>query len=368
MSNEFFNQDQQPQTLSLKVDGGFKCSSCGANMSYDADTQKLTCAYCGVVKEIEKDTNVTERDFAELELHKFDTTDNIKTITCQNCGATEILKQDAVAAKCPFCDSPLVVDTQDIDLVKPDSMIPFAFGQDKAKEYCSKWLKKRWFATREFKRIFKLHVPQGIYYPIWTFDSQTLTHYYGRLGKTYTTHRRDSKGNTHTETHIRWFNVNGSRQDSFDDVIINASTFIEDKTIFDLQPFPRQSYVVYSNEYLAGYLANRYTVDPFSAFGSAQEKMRNFIKTRIVNSYNADHVDYLNLDVNHLSKSFKSTYVPVYMSKTKYKEKLYHQFINGATGKIVGKYPKSVVKILSVVLVALGIVGALVYLFLKYGN
>lgn len=63
-----------------------------------------------------------------------------------------------------------------------------------------------------------------------TFDSTTDTVYAGRLGKTYTTTRRDSKGNTHTEVKIRYFNVSGTRPNYFDDVTVNGGRTISDKT------------------------------------------------------------------------------------------------------------------------------------------
>lgn len=368
MEKSFNEQENFAKQQNVAIEGEFKCPSCGANMAFDPTVNQLRCDYCGTVKDVVRDTNVQERDFADLSAHVFGSADQVKTISCSNCGATEILQKDAVALKCPFCDSPLVVDSEELNLVKPDSLVPFAFDGESAKQRCSQWLKKRFFAPKSFKNIFNLKIPQGVYYPIWTFDASTSTDYDGRLGKTYTTTRTDSKGNTRTETHVRWFNVHGTRHDAFDDIVVNASKHVDDKTMEKLQPFPKDKYVVYSNEYLAGYFANLYTVDPFNAFKTAEEKMRASIRQRIISSYNADREGYLNLFVSYISKSFKSMLVPIYMTSTKYKEKWYSQYINGATGKIVGKYPKSVGKILSVVLLGLGIVGALVYLIVRYGN
>ena len=354
-TNEFDVKQQK-----LELDDAFKCPSCGANIEFDPDNDSLSCPYCGFSKQIERNTNVVERDFADFETHVYNSNDCVKTISCQNCGATEILIQDTVATKCPFCDSPLLVKEEKIDSLKPDSMVPFEFGEDKAKEYCTNWLKKRFYASSIFKKAFKLTNPKGIYYPIWTFDANTTTHYDGKLGKVCTKTTRDSKGNTHTTTYVKWFYVNGTRNDVFDDLVINASKYVDDKTMSKLLPFPQDKYVVYSNEYLAGYFANRYTIDPYTAFKSASERMQEYIRKNIVASYHADRVAYLNLNTTHNSKSFKSMYVPIYVTGTKYKEKLYSQYVNGSTGRVTGNFPKSVFKITLTVILGLALLALLV--------
>ncbi len=358
VENQYFSEDKKKVKKSV---GDFKCGGCGANLVYDPNTHKLVCNHCGFTQNIEINTFVAERDFSELSAHKFGQDDKVKTVTCTNCGATEILKNDEIASRCPFCSSPLVVNESEIDSVKPDSLIPFMFDSKRAKEHCNNWIKSRWFAAHAFKKELKLNNPNGIYYPIWTFDSHTMTTYQGRLGKTYTTTHTDSKGHVHTTTHVRWFNVDGTRKNYFDDIIINASGFVEDRTISKLMPYPQNLYTVYSNEYLAGFLANHYTVDPFTAFKTAEDRMRETIKQEIIRSYNADRVDYLNMNMVHNQKSFKSMFVPIYLTGAKYKEKFYRQYINGATGKILGAYPKSIFKISLVILLILGLIGVIAY-------
>lgn len=363
MKKNFETKEQR-----LEIESEFKCPSCGANMTYEPENKQLKCDYCGATKKIEHDTNVVERDFSELFEHFYEEGDSVRSICCENCGATEIVRDNTLSMKCPFCDSPLVLKKDQIKLVKPDSIIPFAIDAQNAKQRCLQWLKKRFFAKKAFKDNLKLKVPNGIYYPIWTFDANTFTNYDGMLGKTYTVTRRDSKGNTHTETRIKWFSVKGTRRDYFDDMVINASSYIDDTTMTKLQPFAKEQFVLYSNEYLAGYVANTYTVDPYSAFDSAQVKMKDAIRQRIISHYNADRVNYLNMDMILSHKTFKSAFVPIYVTGAKFKEKWYAQYMNGATGKIVGKYPKSVIKILLTILLALGIIGGIILLLIYYGG
>jgi hypothetical protein len=59
--------------------------------------------------------------------------------------------------------------------------------------------------------------------------------------------------------------------------------------------------------------------------------------------------------------------LPVYIGNFKYKSKLYNFYVNGSTGKVHGKTPKSFWKIFSVVLVSIAVavgVGLLATCFL----
>lgn len=344
----------------------FKCAGCGANMRYEPSAQKLVCDHCGSEVDIAADTNVTERDFSELEEHRWAEA-GLKTVRCDNCGATETVKGDEIATVCPFCSSPLVLEEHCFDGVKPDSLIPFSLDRQKGLEACKKWLKKRFFAPSKFKKNINVTTIRGVYYPVWTFDSTTDTVYAGRLGKTYTTTRRDSKGNTHTEVKVRYFNVSGTRRNYFDDVTVNGGAFVSDKNLSKLQPFPQNRYVVYSSEFLAGFFANNYTVDPYTAFKTAEDRMRETIRRQIIASYNADVVDYLNMSMNHVGKSFKYMLMPVYITATKYRDKLYNQYVNGCTGKITGSAPVSPLKVSVVSLLGAAVIAGVVLLLKFFG-
>lgn len=179
--------------------------------------------------------------------------------------------------------------------------------------------------------------------------------------------RRDSKGNTHTEVKVRYFNVSGTRRNYFDDVTVNGGAFVSDKNLSKLQPFPQNRYVVYSSEFLAGFFANNYTVDPYTAFKTAEDRMRETIRRQIIASYNADVVDYLNMSMNHVGKSFKYMLMPVYITATKYRDKLYNQYVNGCTGKITGSAPVSPLKVSVVSLLGAAVIAGVVLLLKFFG-
>ncbi len=76
----------------------FKCAGCGANMRYEPSAQKIVCDHCGSEVDIAADTNVTERDFSELEEHRWAEA-GLKTVRC----ATAAQRRPSRGTRLPPC-------------------------------------------------------------------------------------------------------------------------------------------------------------------------------------------------------------------------------------------------------------------------
>ncbi len=334
--------------VGISKSNSFVCPSCGGMLKFDAETQKLKCEHCDCTVDVVMSSDVTERDFEELTRdHEWQT--DVKIIRCEHCGAEMVLRKNEIATKCVFCGAPNIVDESEFHGVKPDSMIPFQFTQAEAVTRCLNWLKKRVYAPRKFKKTMDIETVKGAYYPIWTFDSTMETHYSGRLGKYYYVTVRKN-GRTYQERRIRWFQVSGTDQQVFDDVLVSGSKRITNTELQKLGSFDQRAYVKYDDKILAGNFAIHYDVDPFTAFREAEARMQAFIRNKIVQSYGADVVGNLSMDMRHLGKSFKYLMLPIYICTERYKQKVYRQYINGLIGKISGKTPLSWLKILLTVL------------------
>ena len=296
----------------------------------------------------------------------------VSAYRCENCGATSVLSRTALATTCPFCSSPVVLDEKTTGLVRPDSLVPFELSVDEAATVLSAWRKRKFFAPNTFRKNTKASSIKGVFTPVWTFDADTVSSYDGRLGKHRTrTVRRNGK--TYTESYTEWFHVSGQMPAVFDDVMIAGSNNIHAQYFRDAQTVNKNKYVVYSDEYLHGYLADNYTVEPSKAYESAKRVMDSAIRDKIVAKYNADEVGTLNVHTTMLSKSFKYMLFPVYVATTKYKGKVYNQYVSGfwsnrdkKKANVCGTFPKSPVKIVAVVLAGLLVVGGIIAL-IAYG-
>lgn len=342
---------------------GYKCPSCGAQMTFSPEKQALVCGHCGTEKEVDFSDDVRERSFEEL----FDSkpwNGEIKVVQCQNCGAKEVLDKNEISTKCPFCGSSSVLELSEVGGIKPDTAIPFKISEKQARGSCLKWIKSRFFSPSKFKKDVRLNEIKGCYCPVWTFDSDTVAVYSGRLGKHYT-ETRIVNGKTVTVTKTRYFNVSGQMRTMFDDIYVKGSEAVNENYLQRIQPYDMNTYVKYDDKMLAGYAANHYTVEPLEAWQTAEARMKGYFRNEIVRKYNADEVASLSISLIHQSRSFKYLMLPVYISAVNYKDKLYNQYINGVSGKVAGSVPKSIVKIgLTVLLGIAAIVG--IYLLMKF--
>ena len=296
--------------------------------------------------------------------------DEVAVYRCANCGATSVLSRTTLATTCPFCASPVVLDEKAMGLVRPDSLVPFELSVKDAVSQLSVWKKRKIFAPNKFRKHTKEKSIKGVFVPVWTFDADTVSHYSGTLGKHRTrTVRRNGK--TYTETYTDWFHVSGDINVAFDDVMIAGSNNVESKYFSEVKRIDKSKYVVYGDEYLAGYIADNYTVEPTQAYASAKNIMDKAIRDRIVSRYNADVVGTLNVKTIETSKSFKYMLFPVYVAATKFNGKVYNQYVSGfwsdrekRKAGVSGKFPKSPWKVLLTVLAAVAAAVGLVFLLM----
>ena len=131
---------------------------------------------------------------------------------------------------------------------------------------------------------------------------------------------------------------------------------------------------MYSNEFLAGYIADHYTLEPLDAFSQAKMQMEQKIRRDILWRYGADVEGTLNVEMRFLSKSFKYMMVPVYVAATKYNKKVYNQYVSGIFSddkqhsKVCGKAPVSPWKVLLTVLAGIAVIAGIVLLYNYLGD
>lgn len=121
----------------------------------------------------------------------------------------------------------------------------------------------------------------------------------------------------------------------------------------------------YRPEYLAGFTAERYSVQAKNAWETAKEKIASLlhkdVEEKIEREHNTDLTRFIRISTRHENVTYKYILLPVWISSFSYNGKLYHFMINGQTGKISGKTPVSWPK---VILTALGLI--LLFLLLHF--
>ena len=336
-----------------------KCTGCGADFAYDIETGMLKCAHCGSTKAIEKDETVVRRQITSDVIKQCSEWKEATVFNCNNCGAKEVFERKEISRKCCFCGSTNIVATSELAGVRPDSVIPFQITKDSAIHRFRKYIKSKLFAPKNFKKADLNERINALYSPCWSFSANTENAYNGTLGRTVYHHHRDSRGQTITTTSINWFRVWGQINQNYQDFFVQSGSQIPPITFNKLMPFNIKLVTVYRQEYLSGIIAEHYSKNLETCFNSFAQSVRLDIRRRVMNKYRADHVQFMDIQTNYKSRKFNYVLLPLYIANYTYKNKTYNFYVNGASGAIVGKYPKSKLKISLLVLGSITLVAGI---------
>ncbi|WGI22977.1 primosomal protein N' (replication factor Y) - superfamily II helicase [Amylibacter sp. IMCC11727] len=358
------------------IEHKFPCNTCGSDMRFEPGTDQLLCEHCGAVDPIgavTKASAIKELDFKQAlreELPKSETA-QIRTITCENCGAHVEFDAKTHASECPFCATPVVTDTGAERQIKPRALVPFALSEPNARRQMTDWLGSLWFAPnglQEYAR--KGRAMQGIYVPYWTYDADTKSRYSGARGDYYYVTeqvrvQRDGKSVVENRQvrKTRWTPARGRVARFFDDVLVLGSRSLPKSYTDALAPWDLSALEPYNPQYLAGLRAEGYTVPLDDGFDEARDVMDRMILRDVKFDIGGDvpQVNHIDTDVSDVT--FKHILLPVWMAAYKYRGTTYRFVVNGQTGAVRGERPYSKVKIAIAVIAGLivaGIIGGLI--------
>ena len=343
----------------------YKCPGCGNFLYYDPESKKLKCDYCDTKVDTYPVGLAVELPYHDDVEQGFVKWDGVKSIKCKSCGAISVLPEYETASTCPFCNASNIVEEGQIDGLQPNGVLPFKISKDQVPLVYENWLKSKHLAPLKLKKEAKRQPAKGVYVPLFTFDTQAECNYKIRYGQTYTVTVGSGK-NRHTETRTRWYTASGYIEDFFNDVQIEASKSITQKNLKKLGGFDTDNSLEYHNQFISGYSAERYDKSLDESWGEAKDVIKASLRSQIVSRYNADTVDYVNMSCTYSQKTYKYVLVPVWIFNYHYAKKTYGCIVNGRSGRVIGKYPKSAVKIGAIALSCMAVVGVLIWLFVKY--
>lgn len=335
-----------------------KCENCGADLAWNATKATLACPYCDSEKEVEKRAS-NFRNYYDYTKEGYVEETSIVYL-CPNCHAETTIDNFDTAMSCPFCGATNIVKGEALSGLKPDSILPFRLAKQDALNFGKKWMKKKLFAPSKCKKNFSPEKFKGVYIPNFSFNTDTVSTYAGQLGEYYYV-TVGSGEHKHTERRVRWYNVSGELDKSFKDLLVECSTHIDQKQLGKISPFDLVSNEAYREEYLAGYAAERYNTSLKDSFGIAKTFIEPSIRRDILARYKADTVGYLNVSTIYTEIMFKYILLPVWICSYKYKQKLYQYIVNGRTGKSTGKSPVSPLRVLVAILLGLGAIALLIW-------
>ncbi len=363
-------------TTAIVEEHRFPCYNCGSQLNFDPGDDQLLCPNCGHIEPIDTAKGrwdaIQERDY-HAALNKlmaqsdFEVT---RVVTCPNCSAQTELDETNQADRCPFCDTPVVVDTGTHRHIKPTALLSFTLEEREARAEMTKWLGGLWFAPNslmEYAR--KGRRMNGIYVPYWTYDTDTKSSYRGQRGTHYyetKTVTRDGKRQQIRVRKTRWRNTSGRVARFFDDVLVLASQSLPKRYTDALEPWDLENLAAYQPEYLAGFRAEGYQVELTTGFDEARDVMDRVIHRDVQRDIGGDDQRVGHVDTDYNAITFKHILLPIWVAAYKYNGKSYRFVVNARSGKVKGERPYSGWKIAFAVL--LGFIVALIVAYVIAQN
>jgi hypothetical protein len=345
------------------------CAACGAQAEWSPAKQRLVCSFCGTESPYEIDARtgaVQEIDLVKTlralpgELRGWQATK--KSVRCQSCRAVSVFDPERVGQNCDFCGSPALVDYEEIKApIRPQSLLPFKVAESAVRQSLRGWFASKWFAPSALRRKALVDRLHGVYLPYWTFDARVMCPWQAEAGHYYyeTETYRDNQGRLATRQvqKVRWEPAAGEVTHFFDDEPVSGSRGVAADLLKAVEPFPTTDLVPYDMAYLSGFVVEHYQVVLLDAARHAQDSMNQQLYTMCAAAVPGDTYRNLTIVPSYSGQTFKHILAPVWLVSYTYQGTLYQVMANGYTGRIAGRYPKSVWKILLVVLLALAVLG-----------
>lgn len=352
----------------------FGCKNCGADLVFEPGTTSLVCPYCGV----QNDIQVAPQEIQELDykaalagtLAAQETT-QVLTIKCSACGAETTFPSNVTTQDCPYCGATLIAqNTHTVEMLRPKSILPFAVTQAQALESVTKWIQGLWFAPNKLKQYAEKDSKlKGLYIPYWTYDCSTISKYSGERGERYNVtehYTAMENGRTVSRTRevqrTRWYPAGGTVHVDFDDVLVNASNSLPRNYADKLEPWDLHALVPFQEEYLPGFVAEKYQVDLAAGFETAKGIMEGGIHSAICSDIGGDEQRINSVNSTYNDVTFKHVLLPVWIGAYRYQGKVYQILVNARTREVQGSRPYSSLKITLFVLFILLVIFLIIHL------
>lgn len=301
----------------------FKCRNCGANTVWSPEKNSMCCPHC---ESIDSEETVTNGDMFH----------------CAACGAPMEPKQYDSANKCEHCGAYTIFEERIGGEYQPHLILPFKVSREKAKELIKQEFGKKLFLPSTFLKTAYLDQMEGDYIPFFLYDFDCHYKFAGK-GKRI---RRWTSGDTeYTETSV--YQIYRAMDLDFSRIPIDASLRMPDGEMDLLEPFDYSALVDFQAKYMSGFLGEVYSVGAETLEPRAKQKARGdayaLIHESIVGyQMVTPEVEDCRLD----AKAQNYALLPVWNYRYHFNGKDYFFRLNGQTGKLVGKAPISIGKMI----------------------
>ncbi|MDL2300742.1 hypothetical protein LJC58_00110 [Lachnospiraceae bacterium OttesenSCG-928-D06] len=303
----------------------FKCKNCGGNVLYHPEKKAMCCPYCDSI-------NKEEPSAGTGDIH-----------VCPDCGGSLLIEEHTSASRCPYCENYIIFEERTSGSFTPKFLIPFQYSRDRVKQLMKDKFKKATFAPTGFLSEVKLNSMEGTYVPFWLYDYDVKGLYEGEGQRVRTWTQGDME---YTET--SFFHIQRDMDVKFQKIPVDASIKMSDHIMDLMEPYEYGQLVPFKPEYMSGFQGEKYNMYYDAVSSRAQERAKRDSKTLLHQSINGYiNVRALSEHIGIRREEAAYALLPVWVYTYEYNGKEYPFYINGQTGKIVGKTPVSTLKVMA---------------------
>jgi hypothetical protein len=260
---------------------------------------------------------------------------------------------------CPFCDSTYVVEYSPSETGRqpPEFVIGFAVTREQAEEKYRQWIAEGGlFRPGDLKNVAAIEKLRGVYLPFWNFSMLAQSRWSASIGEhwyrteTYTT---TENGKTVTKTRTvqetEWWPLSGRHHRYYSGYLVSGSRGLLQKDADRIQPFQLPALARYEAKFLAGWLAEEYSIARDEALQVCQSEFHRQEQSNVAAFLPGDTHRSLQVETQFSHVNSDLCLLPIYIFSYRYKDKLYRFLVNGQTGRVAGEKPLSWPRIMAFV-------------------
>jgi hypothetical protein len=365
--------DTPPVDAEAASPSGKPCAACGTPV----EPLDKFCPACGTSNPDFKGPTGTAAPVIEAQV--VEPSPLSKHLQCKTCGAEVATDPNQRSYVCPFCDSTYVVEVpaEQSGRQPPEFVIGFAVTPEVAHEKFRTWLRDNtWYRPGDLHTASIADKLKGVYLPFWSFSMFAQSQWQAQIGEHwyrtehYTT--RDSKGNIQHHTRrvqeTEWWPLAGRHHRYYSGYLVSGSRGLPQGQSLRIQPFNLPALKRYQPYFLAGWLAEEYSVNREEALALCQQEFQRWEQGNIGAFLPGDTHSGLAVETQFSQINSDLCLLPVYILSYRYKEKVYRFLLNGQTGKVAGDKPVSGKRIGILIGIILAVIALIVLIVVIVAN
>ncbi|MGD8895696.1 MAG: hypothetical protein PVJ73_06650 [Acidobacteriota bacterium] len=267
------------------------------------------------------------------------TTEQRIQVSCRSCGAEILFESLQRTARCPYCDSPSVVDRPETpDRPDPVFGLGFAVTHEEATRRMRRWIRGRKMGPFGLKDRAAEKV-KGIYLPTYLYSATAYTTYAASIAEHYKGDDRERK--------TEYRDLDGRHATYVADILVTASRGIPNDEIEGIEPFDLGALVRYTPALVSGWIAEEPSRTQEECRDLARQEATAHVAELLRGFLPGDGVRGLRHRTALEDESVDLTLAPVWVFAIRYDDEKppIRVLVNGQTGKVFGKVPLSWAKV-----------------------